>query len=84
MHACILDCGVVYEHVQSKHITVFQSYKYNIQRHSPRKYTNTCTKCKKEVRQDRHRRRNPGRGWLSPSMIVHGGTAPHTGTYQYA
>lgn len=84
MHACILDCGVVYEHVQSSILLCFKvtniTYKdtplentrihvQNVRRRYVRIDIGVGTR---------------GGGGLSPSMIVHGGTAPHTGTYQYA
>lgn len=64
MHACILDCGVVYEHVQSSILLCFKvtniTYKDTPLENTRIHVQNVIFK--KEVRQDRHRRRNPGRG----------------------
>lgn len=87
MHACILDCGVVYEHVQSSILLCFKvtniTYK-DVDTPLENTRIHVQNVRRRYVRIDIGVGTRGGGGGLSPSMIVHGGTAPHTGTYQYA
>lgn len=81
MHACILDCGVVYEHVQSSILLCFKVTNITY-KDTPLENTRIHVQNvrRRYVRIDIGVGTRGGGGGLSPSMIVHGGTVPHTGT----